>query len=176
MLTDAFVHTEQGTFQPQLITVEKVKSLLRSQKLPSGLDYPNFPFSELQKIITPGTYFYKHYLVYILEIPLFSPTVYQLHKLLPFPVAVKQGESTYSYVNFNKGFIFSDYLRQHFGKMTTNELTGCFQPNEFMYVCMYVCREEIPIYTYIPEVNCEATLLHPSTTESPIIVSTDFSN
>jgi hypothetical protein len=47
--------------------------------------------------------------------------------------------------------------------MTTNELSGCFQPNEITYVC----REEIPIYTYIPEVDCEATLLHPSTTRIP---------
>jgi hypothetical protein len=45
----------------------------------------------------------------------------------------------------------------------TNELSVCFQPNEIIYVC----REEIPIYTYIPEVDCEATLLHPSTTRIP---------
>jgi hypothetical protein len=127
------------------------------------LDYPNFPFPELQKIITPNTYSYKQYLVYILEIPLFSPTTYQLYKLLPFPVNVKQKEFTYSYINFNKEFIFSDSLRQHFGKMSTNELTGCFQPNEFTYVC----KEEIPIYTYIPEIDCEATLLHPSTKKIP---------
>jgi hypothetical protein len=60
-------------------------------------------------------------------------------------------------------FIFGDSLRQHYGKITTNELTGCFQPNEFMYVC----KEDIPIYTYIPEVDCEATLLHPLTTKIP---------
>jgi hypothetical protein len=47
--------------------------------------------------------------------------------------------------------------------MTTNELTGCFQPNELMYVC----EEGIPIYTYVPEVDCEATLFHPSTVEVP---------
>jgi hypothetical protein len=87
--------------------------------------------------------------------------------MLPFPTNVKKKESTYSYIHFNKEFIFSDSLRQHFGKMSTNELTGCFHPNEFMYVCMYVCREEIPIYTYVPEMDCEATLLHPSATKIP---------
>jgi hypothetical protein len=29
--------------------------------------------------------------------------------------------------------------------------------------CTYVCKEEIPIYTYVPEADCQATLLHPST-------------
>jgi hypothetical protein len=30
-----------------------------------------------------------------------------------------------------------------------------------------VCKEEIPIYTYVPELDCETTLLHPSTTSIP---------
>jgi hypothetical protein len=83
--------------------------------------------------------------------------------MLPFPTNIKEEKSTYTYIHYNKEFIFSDPLRQHFGKMTANELTGCFQPNEFMYVC----REEIPIYTYVSERDCEATLLHPSTTRIP---------
>jgi hypothetical protein len=48
ILIDAFIHAEQGTLQPQLITAEKIKNLLGKEKLPSGLDYPNFPFPELQ--------------------------------------------------------------------------------------------------------------------------------
>jgi hypothetical protein len=47
--------------------------------------------------------------------------------------------------------------------MTANELTGCFELNEFKHVC----REEIPISTYIPGIDCEATLLHLSTTKLP---------
>lgn len=78
-------------------------------------------------------------------------------------MAVKPKESTCSYIGFNKEFIFSDPLGQHYGKMNTNELTGCFQPNEFLYVC----REEVPIYTSIPKMDCEVTLLHPSTTKIP---------
>lgn len=47
--------------------------------------------------------------------------------------------------------------------MSANELTGCFQPNEFIYIC----REEIPIYTHVPKLDCESTLLHLSTTRIP---------
>jgi hypothetical protein len=61
MLIDAFVHAELGTLQPQLITAEKIKSFLGNQKLPSGLDYPNFPFPDIQKIITPNSYFFKQF-------------------------------------------------------------------------------------------------------------------
>jgi hypothetical protein len=77
---------------------------------------------------------------------------------------MKQEEATYGYIDFNKELMFSNPLRQHFGKMSINELTGCFQPNELAYVC----KEEIPIYTYVPDVDCEATLLHLSTTKVPI--------
>jgi hypothetical protein len=148
--------------QPQLITAEKIRNLIANQELPSGLDYPNFPFSELSKVIIPNIYSYKQFLIYVLEIPLFSPTEYHVYKLLSFPVLVHK-ESTYGYINFNKEFIFSNSLRQHYGKMTINELSNCFQPNEITYVC----KEEIPIYTYVPEIDCEATLLHPSTTKVP---------
>jgi hypothetical protein len=51
--------------------------------------------------------------------------------------------------------------------MTTKELTGCFQPNEVLYVC----REEIPIYTYIPELDCEAI---PQLLKFQVTVNTDF--
>jgi hypothetical protein len=47
--------------------------------------------------------------------------------------------------------------------MTSNELTRCFHPNDISYVC----KEEIPIHTYIPETDCESTLLHPSTIKIP---------
>jgi hypothetical protein len=83
--------------------------------------------------------------------------------VLPFPVKVKGQESTYSYIESTKEYIFSDSLHQHFGKMTSNELSGCFELNEFKHVC----REEIPIYTYVPNIDCEATLLHPSTMKLP---------
>jgi hypothetical protein len=163
ILVDAFIHAEQGVIQPQLITIEKIKNLLRTQRLPNGLDYPNLPFSDLQKIITPHTYAHKQFLLYVIEIPLFSPVEYHLYKVFPFPSIVKQEESTYSYMNFNKEFMFSDSLRRHYGKMSTNELTACYQPNEFTYAC----SEEIPMYTYVPDLDCEAMLLHSSTVNVP---------
>jgi hypothetical protein len=132
---EAFVHAEQGVLQPQLITVQKIRNLVTVQKLPPGTDYPNFPLPELSKIIIPHIYSYRRFLVYVLEIPLFSPTEYQLYKMLPSPVSTNKDKSRYSYVNFNKEFIFSDALRQHYGKITANELTGCFQPNLITYVC-----------------------------------------
>jgi hypothetical protein len=86
-LIEAFVHAEQGVLQPQLITVQRIRNLVRMQKLPPGTDYPNFPLPELSKIIIPHIYSYRQFLVYVLEIPWFSPTEYQLYKMLPFPVS-----------------------------------------------------------------------------------------
>jgi hypothetical protein len=94
ILIDGFVHAEQGTIQPQLITAEKIKNIIINQKLPTGTDYPTLPFSELSKIITPNVYSYKQYLVYVLEIPLLSPTEYHLYSVLPFPVKVHKEQAT----------------------------------------------------------------------------------
>jgi hypothetical protein len=48
-LIEACVHAGQGMLQPQLITAEKIRNLVTTQKLPSGLDYPNFPFPEFPR-------------------------------------------------------------------------------------------------------------------------------
>jgi hypothetical protein len=52
-----WIDAEQGTLQPQLITAENIRNLIKTKKLPSGTDYPNFPFSELSKVITPNLTF-----------------------------------------------------------------------------------------------------------------------
>ena len=53
ILLDTLVHAEQGTFQPQFVTAERIRAIVTSQQLSNGLDYPNFLFSELQCIIVP---------------------------------------------------------------------------------------------------------------------------
>jgi hypothetical protein len=109
ILIGAFVLVEQRTLQPRLITSEKIQNILRTQRLPDGLGCSNFPFPQLHEIITPNTYAYKWHLVYILEIFLFSPTVYHLYKLLTFAPTVQQEEFACSYCGFNK----SSYLTTH---------------------------------------------------------------
>ena len=73
ILIDSLVHSEQGNFQPQFVTAEQIREILTTQQLPNGLDYPNFPFSELQTLIVPHIYAYNQFLVYALDIPLLSP-------------------------------------------------------------------------------------------------------
>ena len=86
ILIDALVHEEQGILQPQIITTEKIKSIVVKLKLPSGLDYPSFPFSEFQKNVTPRAYSYKSFLVYTLDITLLSSTLFYLYEMKPFLV------------------------------------------------------------------------------------------
>ena len=106
ILIDALAHAEQSILQPQITTTEKIKSIVGKLKLPSGLDYPSFPFSEFQKIVTPHAYSYKSFLVYVLDIHL-TPTLFHLNEMKPFPV-LETSTKLYSFVNPNKEIIFSD--------------------------------------------------------------------
>jgi hypothetical protein len=160
-LVDALVHTEQGTFQPQFVTAEKMNTVVTAQKLPTGVDYPSFPFSELQHIIVPHVYSHNQFLVYVLDIPLLSSTPFFLYKILPFPT-LKQ-DNVLSFIYSSKEYIFIDSLRRQYGKLSANELTRCFQPNPMQKVC----KEDMPKLSYIPENDCEATLLHPSSQHVP---------
>jgi len=87
--------------------------------------------------------------------------VYQLFKLQPFPI--KQQEIVFVYIETKRDFIFIDVMRHKYGKVNYQELQTCLMPNELIYVC----KETLPILTFIPNEDCEATLIHPSTIALP---------
>jgi len=87
--------------------------------------------------------------------------MYQLCKIQPFPF--QQQDQIFVYVEARKDYIFVDAMRHKYGKLNHQELQACFTPNEFNHVC----QETVPILTYIPNEDCEATIIHPSTASLP---------
>jgi hypothetical protein len=164
LLLEAFVHAEQGSLQPQLLTLRTVRDIVSKQTLPQGLDFPNFPTSELSRLIVPHAYVYQLYLVYVIEIPLLLPTTFQLYKIIPFPVSdptQKENDPDtrkYMFVIPQKELIITDNMRRQFGKMNLEELQTCHRVNELTHVC----QDKILLSRYIPGEDCEASLLHPS--------------
>jgi len=132
---------------------------MKGELLPGGLDFPSFPSLELARLITPIVFSQNSYLIYVLQVPLFHSTIYKLYKLKPFPI--KQQENVY--IKAMKDFIFIDVMRKKNGKVNYPELQACLMPNELTYTC----KETIHIFTYIPNENCEATSIHPSTISLP---------
>jgi hypothetical protein len=90
ILVDAFLHAQDGTIQPQLITIARVKDMMRKESLPDGLDFPSFPFLELSRLITTIIFSQNTYLVYVLQVFLLLYTVYKLYKLQPSPLNNKK--------------------------------------------------------------------------------------
>jgi hypothetical protein len=103
ILLDAFIHAEDGVIQPQLITITKVKDMMRGESLSSGLEFPSFPSLERSRLITPIIFSQKSYLVYILQDTLLQTTMYQLYKVQLFPM--KQHENIFVYIETKKDFI-----------------------------------------------------------------------
>ena len=66
ILVDAFLHAQDGVIQPQLMTIAKIKDMMRKESLPDGLDFPPFPSLELSRLTTPIIFSQNSYLVYIL--------------------------------------------------------------------------------------------------------------
>ena len=59
ILVDAFLHAKDEVIQPQLITIAKIRDMMRKESLPDGLDFPSFPILELSRLITPIIFFPK---------------------------------------------------------------------------------------------------------------------
>jgi hypothetical protein len=95
IIVDAFIHAQDGVIQPQLITIAKVKDMMRGESLSSGLEFPPFPSLELSRLIIPIIFSQKSYLVYILQVTLLQTTLYQLYTVQPFPM--KQHEYVHFY-------------------------------------------------------------------------------
>jgi hypothetical protein len=86
ILVDAFLHAQDGIIQPQLMTIAKVKDMMKELSLPDGLDLPPFPSLEFSRLITPVIFSEQTYLVYVLQVPLLQSTMFQLYKINHFHV------------------------------------------------------------------------------------------
>jgi hypothetical protein len=102
ILVEVFLHALDGTIQPQLITVAKIRDMMKEESLPDGLDFP-FSSLELSRLITPVIFCQKYYLVCVLQIPLLQSTMYQLYKSQPFPV--KQHDNVFVYIETKMSFL-----------------------------------------------------------------------
>lgn len=162
ILLEAFVHAAQGVMQPQLITTDRIKEVMLKNELPAGLDFPRFPLSQLQKLISPHFYSHNLYLIYVLDFPILSSKHYQLYHLTPVPIL--KVEQTFFFIQPQVEYIFTDSLRQQYGKMTRETLKECFCVHELLHVC----KANIPLFYYKDDLtDCEAAILHPSTETMP---------
>jgi hypothetical protein len=115
LLVDAFLHAQDRIIQPQLITISKVKDMMKELSLPKGLELPPFPSLEFSRLITPIIFSKGTYLVYTLQVPLLQTTMYQIYKVQPFPV--QQQGNIFMYIEVKKDYIFVDAMRHKYGKM-----------------------------------------------------------
>jgi hypothetical protein len=76
---------------------------------------------------------------------------------------MKQKGNVFVYIETMKDFIFTDVMRQKYGKMNYPDLQTCLTPNELTFVC----KKILTIFTYVPNEDCETTLIHPSTITLP---------
>lgn len=162
LLIDVYLHSQDGILQPQIITLQTIKDVMLREIMPEQTMFPPFPSSELLSLLRPIIYTQHSYLVYVIKIPLLNENRFELYKSIPFPVLMNVN-LTAAFISTQKEYIFSDSLRQHYGKIDSSDLAKCFQPNELNYVC----AETIPINTYIADYDCEATLLHPNNMKIP---------
>ena len=167
LIINALIHAQDGVIQPQIITAGQIKNAMKDEQPIPGLDYPvNIPSQDIMKMITPEIYLQDKFLVYVIKVPLLVPEQFQLYQIIPFPVSghlFNKSSNKYLYIESAKEFIISDALHQRYAKMMRHQVDKCFQLDELNFVC----KEEFPIVSYKAGDDCEATLLHPSTTEAP---------
>ena len=85
ILVDAFLHAQDGVIQPHLITISKIKDMMRRESLPDGLDFPSFPSLQLSRLSTSDYLLSKFLSCKYSSHSLNTFYPYQLYKFLLFP-------------------------------------------------------------------------------------------
>jgi hypothetical protein len=162
LLIEVYLHAQKGVLQLQIITIQKIREVLTQEAMPESTMFPPFSPAELISLIKPIIYTQGSFLVYVVKIPLILETKFTLYKVIPFPV-IMQSNATVKVLNIRKEYSFVDTLNRQYGHISQYELEKCLQPNNINYVC----AEMTPIVTYVPDVDCVATLLHPNNQRMP---------
>jgi hypothetical protein len=53
LLIDVYLHAQDGILQPQIITIQKIKEVLKQQAMPESIMFPPFPSAELISLNNP---------------------------------------------------------------------------------------------------------------------------
>jgi hypothetical protein len=96
-------------------------------------------------------------LVYVLKVPLTSHNVYDVYRILPFPIKVTVTKDKYTFIQPEKYIILIDKTKQFCVRLTQGELNHCRKISDDMLVC----KQEFSLQISHSTSDCEALMLQP---------------
>lgn len=163
VLTDAILFIRTNTIHPKILTptqlIKELEPRLRTLEDGKGFPLPldsdhAYKILELSQI---SCYYSGERLVFIIEIPITLPAIFNVYKTYPLPVLMSKSRTSYTYVEPSSPIILISTNKMQYIQL--NNLDGCSKITDDDFIC-----ESHLIYSTLEKPSCETTLLTSTST------------
>jgi hypothetical protein len=159
------LNQKSGLVQPQVLSPNRLMEILKisEDSFPRDLEVPvilsqayAYMLLDISRI---DSYLADNKLIYIVLIPLVMPPVYNVFRIIPFPMPIEGTEGSYTLIQPEKEFIVIDNVKGgfFFCKFERSDIEKCksIQFKELL------CKQDFPLFSSHMSTDCEVQVLQP---------------
>ena len=157
------LHWKNGVIQPQVLPPSRLIQILKisQDSFPRDLEVP-IVLSEayayiLLDIIKVDVYLVENNLVYSIQVPLVMHSVFNVFKIIPFPMKVKSMEGKFTLIQPEKEFIVHDNIKGFYAKLEQADIQQCKR----IRVKELICKQNFALFSSLSSTDCEVLMLQP---------------
>jgi hypothetical protein len=165
------LHWRNGIIQPQVLPASRLNEILKisQDSFPCDLEAP-VVLSEacayvLFDIVSLDVYLVENNLVYTVQVPLVMHSVFNMFRVIPFPMQVKGVEGRFTLVQPEKEFIVHDNVKGFYVKLEKTDIQQCkrIQAKELF------CKQDFPLFSSHSSTDCEVLMLIPQSCSQNVV-------
>lgn len=163
IVIQVYLHGKNEIIQPQVLSPIRLMQILKvsQDSFPRDLELP-IALSEayayvLFDIVSVDVCLVDHNLVYTVQVPLVMHSVFDVFRIIPFPIQVKGMEGKFTLIQPEKEFIVVDNTKGVYAKLEQKDLQLCKKINSKDLIC----KQDFPLFSSHSTTDCEALMLQP---------------
>jgi hypothetical protein len=163
MVIQVYLHGKNEIMQPQMLSPIRLMQILKMSQVnfPRDLEIP-VVLSEayayvLFDIVSVDVALVEHNLVYTVQVPLVMLSVFDVFRIIPFPIQATGTDSRFILIEPEKEFILVDSTKGIYSKVERKDIELCKKLN----IKTLICKQSFPLFSHHTTTDCEALLLQP---------------
>ena len=111
----------------------------------------------LLDIISVDVYLVGNNLVYTVQVPLVWHSVFNVFRIIPFPMQVRDMEGRYTLIRHEKEFIVNDNIKGFYAKLEQRDI----RQGKIIQVKELICKQDFPLFSRHCSTDCKVLMLKP---------------
>jgi hypothetical protein len=163
IIIQSCLSAKTGVLQPRVLSPNHMIEVLKKSRdsFPRDLQAP-VPLSDasaylLINILAVDVYIVGNNLVYIVRIPLVTHHVYDVYRVLPFPIKINGTRSKYTFIQPEREYLLFDNTKQYYAKFRHEDIGRCKRLDKKHIIC----QQDFPLLVSHLANDCEVLMLQP---------------